>query len=161
MPIVFWSKDFFFWEYFQQSEFSLLSCRFNNFIFRISKLPSCSKHTFVERLFKQAGEHGEQSISNRSKLLNRVNECVLTDEFSFAFVLFAFFFLLFLQFLHSLQWAFSSRWCVALANLGSVMSSYRNLMVENNLAMCGIFFLNVLEDRFHSRWKDEKGDTEK
>jgi hypothetical protein len=45
----------------------------------------------VERLFKQAGKHGEQSISNRSKLLNRVNECVLTDEFSFAFVLFAFF----------------------------------------------------------------------
>ncbi|KAJ6899133.1 ATP-dependent DNA helicase [Populus alba x Populus x berolinensis] len=55
--------------------------RFNNFVFRISKLPSCSKHTFVERLFKQAGKHGEQSISNRSKLLNRVQALMDYDGF--------------------------------------------------------------------------------
>ncbi|KAI9387032.1 hypothetical protein POPTR_010G112500v4 [Populus trichocarpa] len=55
--------------------------RFNNFVFRISKFPSCSKHTFVERLFKQAGKHGEQSISNRSKLLNRVQALMDYDGF--------------------------------------------------------------------------------
>ncbi|XP_011038654.1 PREDICTED: uncharacterized protein LOC105135468 isoform X3 [Populus euphratica] len=55
--------------------------RFNNFVFRISKLPSCSKHTFVESLFKQVGKHGEQIISNRSKLLNRVQALMDYDGF--------------------------------------------------------------------------------
>lgn len=55
--------------------------RLNNFVFRVSKLPSCSKHTLVEGLLKQGGKHGEQSISNRSKLLNRVQALMDYDGF--------------------------------------------------------------------------------
>ncbi|KAJ6431718.1 hypothetical protein OIU84_019073, partial [Salix udensis] len=55
--------------------------RLNNFVFRVSKLPSCSKHTLVEGLLKQGGNHGEQSISNRSKLLNRVQALMDYDGF--------------------------------------------------------------------------------
>ncbi|KAJ6324350.1 hypothetical protein OIU76_011619 [Salix suchowensis] len=55
--------------------------RLNNFVFRVSKLPSCSKHTLVEGLLKQGGKHGEQSISNQSKLLNRVQALMDYDGF--------------------------------------------------------------------------------
>ncbi|KAF9673989.1 hypothetical protein SADUNF_Sadunf10G0081100 [Salix dunnii] len=55
--------------------------RLNNFVFRVSKLSSCSKHTLVEGLLKQGGKHGEQSISNRSKLLNTVQALMDYDGF--------------------------------------------------------------------------------
>ncbi|XP_074328705.1 ATP-dependent DNA helicase homolog RECG1, chloroplastic/mitochondrial isoform X2 [Apium graveolens] len=48
--------------------------RFNNFLFsKVSKLCSRSKHKFAESLLKEVGSYERASITDRSKLLNKVS----------------------------------------------------------------------------------------
>uniref|UniRef100_A0A2P2LYJ4 ATP-dependent DNA helicase homolog RECGic isoform X2 n=1 Tax=Rhizophora mucronata TaxID=61149 RepID=A0A2P2LYJ4_RHIMU len=49
--------------------------RFNNVLLKILTLCSRSKHKFADKLLEEVNDYGVTSISNQSKLLNRVNIC--------------------------------------------------------------------------------------
>lgn len=51
-------------------------CRFSNFLLsKILKLCSRSKHTFAKSVLEEVDGYGIASISDRSKLLNKVSFC--------------------------------------------------------------------------------------
>lgn len=53
---------------------AISNCRFSNIVFsKISKLCFRSKHTFVKDVLKEVDSYGIASISDRSKLLNKVD----------------------------------------------------------------------------------------